>query len=484
MRVTVEGLQAGLRAFMRDEHEAVASLRRAIDAAGGLPPGRTLEQVLEVALLAAAQAHERRTEGIATRMRDALARVLDDVDATRGTSPTGPRPAGVRPTEARVADQRAIAGALDDLETFDAFVRRTAGTAGDSADDVAHAVDDLVLTDPGAALRRAASRGASTVQDAEQILAAWARGLTVEAEGGWRHVTNPGDPALAATMRRLQAAVDAYHARPGTDAASAIAAAERLRRMTSQAGEELRAAASDFSATRAGEILVPNRPPEPGRVLGPELQRGLDAAVAARERVRARPDLATTAPAADVFTALEVATPGYRAEGTTRQPLGRTTRGVGLERAFLRPSEIGALRSETPGLAARLASLMRDWERAHMVGPGFGSELFEGLALAPWGVNHQAQNDGIEAVIRALHESGADPQAVVQANTRTLVVPLVGGGFQEFDVLSSVRYDVTAPGHGTFFFDVQVRPDGSWNVTHNVPPALAPPGGFILAGAR
>ena len=93
-------------------------------------PGRTLEQVLEVALLAAAQAHERRTDGIATRMRDALARVLDDVDATRGASPTGPRPAGVQTPEARVADQRTIAGALDQLETFDAFVRRTAGYRG------------------------------------------------------------------------------------------------------------------------------------------------------------------------------------------------------------------------------------------------------------------------------------------------------------------------------------------------------------------
>ena len=351
---------------------------------------------------------------------------------------------------------------------------------------MAHAVDDLVLTDPGAALRRAASRGGTVAQDAEQILAAWARGLTVEAEGGWRHIGNPNDPALAATMRRLQAAIDAYHAHPGTDATSAIAAADRLSRMTNQAGEELRAAASDFSATRSGEILVPSRAPEPGRVLGPELQRGWDAAVAARERVRARPDLATTAPAAVVFTALEVATPGYRAEGTTRQPLGRTTRGVGLERAFLRPAEIGALRSETPGLAARLALLMHEWERAHMVGPGFGSELFEGLALAPWGVNHLAQNDGIEAVIRALHESGADPHAVVQANTRTLVVPLVGGGFQEFDVLGSIRYDVTTPGHGTFFFDVQVRPDGSWNVTHNVAAGSHPawrlhPGGHPMS---
>ena len=96
--------------------------------------------------------------------------------------------------------------------------------------------------------------------------------------------------------------------------------------------------------------------------------------------------------------------------------------------------------------------------------------------LAPHGVNHVAQNNGIEEVLRLLHESGSDPHVVVQTGTRRLAVPLAGGAIETVDIMSSIRYDVSAgAGHPAFFFDVQVRPDGSWSVTHNVPGHLVPP---------
>jgi hypothetical protein len=74
-------------------------------------------------------------------------------------------------------------------------------------------------------------------------------------------------------------------------------------------------------------------------------------------------------------------------------------------------------------------------------------------------------------LLRSLRETG-DPRAVINARVRRLAVPLASGGFDMVDVLSSIRYDVTAAGHPHITFEITVNPNGSWNVVHNIPDGL------------
>ena len=71
------------------------------------------------------------------------------------------------------------------------------------------------------------------------------------------------------------------------------------------------------------------------------------------------------------------------AEGRVQQSLDRHLPGGDLERNLLTPEQIRRLQTNPPGLAAQLATDLHDYHRAHLVGPGFGSELLEGLMLAP-----------------------------------------------------------------------------------------------------
>ncbi|WP_125130397.1 polymorphic toxin type 4 domain-containing protein [Microbacterium sp. 10M-3C3] len=477
MTVTSEGLRSALRAAAHDEPAQMQSLRRAIEQAGGLRLGTdSLDDILVRVLMTAARGHGREMERVTDSLREALMRILDDLELARGNRP------GVAPrAEAlRHADLERIAQTIEMLETFDDYVRRQAQNA-DS--DLAHALDDLLPPDPISARNRALSRGADALERAEAIARAYAEGRTVEAAGLGLPLTNPRDPALTRTMQRLRAAIDRYRANPGTDAAAAEAAASELARMTNYAGEHLRANASGFEVSSLDDVLPPSRPPRadaPGAV-----HEAHEAAQAARETLRARPDLVTSAPAAELFDALQSGSPEFRAEGTMREGLARgEVPGVGLEGYMISAGEVGRLRTEPPGLAARLASFLFGWQRAHLVGPGFGSELFAGLALAPEGVNQIAQRQGIELLIRHLRDTGADPHATITAKVRRLAVPLASGSPEAVDVLSSIRYEVTTSGRpAKVTFEITVHPDGSWSVTHDIPPGL-PGADVALAGAR
>lgn len=194
-------------------------------------------------------------------------------------------------------------------------------------------------------------------------------------------------------MQRLQRAREAYERSRGRGDAAVREALERLRVEAVKADEVLRA--SGFEVTPVGdqpEVLPPGRPAPAGSVAEPGSARALSDA--ARARAQALGPL-PAASAVDVFTALEVSQPEFLAEGALRESLSRgEVPGVGLEGCTLGGSGIRGLGTDPHGLAARLADLVAGWQRAHLVGPGFGPEEFLGLLLAPEGVSSRRSGGG------------------------------------------------------------------------------------------
>ncbi len=472
MRVTVEALRSGLAAYRRRSPAQLRALAEALEAAGAGGPGRrSLDDILELALLTASQLHEQRLEGVTTRMRDALARILDDVETTRGTAAAraagvaAPAPGAARPDALRRADMQAVAAAIDGLETFEGFVRRSLEESGGDLRRTIGAVVDTGL-DPAAIAKSARDRGQDTARRGDELLAAWRRGRTVEEAGPGLPIGR--DPLLAATMADLERAVADYRRAPGATADAATAAADRLAAVTARANEHLRAAASGFTWSTTGEALG---------------AAGRAAEQAAAARLVANPALAVSAPPAELMDALQRATPEHRFEGSLREPLERgDVPGLGLEAHLLGGAGIGTARTRPPGLAARLMALFGSWERSHIVGPGFGSELWAGLSLAPRDVNQIAQRLGIERLLLSLHAAGEAPAVTIRARTRSLAVPLTNGSFDTLEVLSSVAYEVRRANGAPIAFRIDIQPNGAWTVTHTIPTGM--PGADVpLAGA-
>lgn len=177
------------------------------------------------------------------------------------------------------------------------------------------------------------------------------------------------------------------------------------------------------------------------------------------------------------------------AAGNIGEPIRRDLPGVGLERYLLTPSEIAELHTEPPELAGQLAGLLRGYQRAHLVGPGFGGELFEGLMLAPEKMNLEAQNDGVEKFVRDSRAAGVEMSVDVHASGRRLVVPLAEGGIEHVDVLTRVEYDITGTlgDHPSQKYRVVIEvgppPNGAVTVIESTIPADAP-GGDVLQRLR
>jgi hypothetical protein len=153
------------------------------------------------------------------------------------------------------------------------------------------------------------------------------------------------------------------------------------------------------------------------------------------------------------------------ATGTLRDPVPR----LGLEKALPDIAEIAGWVTDPPELAGRLAALFHEWQRAHEVGAGFGGEFAEGLMLASWGVNQEAQNRGIEKFLRAAHDREFRADVTIKASGRRLAIPLADGGYEYVDVLTSVVYGVHAKGGKTVPFGITMEPSGRWHVTHRLP---------------
>jgi Bacterial toxin 4 len=169
------------------------------------------------------------------------------------------------------------------------------------------------------------------------------------------------------------------------------------------------------------------------------------------------------------------------AEGLVGESLGRDLPTVSLERYILTPRELGELPTRPPRLGAALAKLLRGYQRAHLIGPGFGGELFEGIMLAPPQMNQEAQNKGVERFIRAAAEHGIEITLSAQATGRRLLVPLADGTVEHVDILERVSYQITGSARESsrevsheVVIEVSAPPNGTPRLIRSTLPDNAP----------
>ncbi|WP_127572985.1 polymorphic toxin type 4 domain-containing protein [Georgenia faecalis] len=198
-------------------------------------------------------------------------------------------------------------------------------------------------------------------------------------------------------------------------------------------------------------------------------------AATARGRLAAPFDVATAAPAdllgATFHSRVDVETSGWLGDGVMR---------LGKEDTALSPSQLRDLVTDPPRIGERFAAILGDYHRAHLVGPGFGSELAEGIAHAPSAFNLGAQNKGIERALRAMQATGQDFQVSQRATATRYVIPLAGGGFKHVDVLETVEYTIQRFGSSgerlgqplRVAFAIAGPPAGTITIVHSDLPGL------------
>ncbi|HEX6683625.1 MAG TPA: polymorphic toxin type 4 domain-containing protein [Candidatus Limnocylindrales bacterium] len=499
MTITAAALRAGIREWARSESRALQALQRALEIVNrqrtGVRQVRTIEELAEALLLSLARSHETQTGEFLGRLNEALDRLLDDVAAIRTAAERARRP------QLREADLRVLAEAITEMRTFEDFVRRTLDDNAASVDSTLHAALDPptpsttaeAVGDAATAtareippLTRSRSRGREILDWAAQVVEAWQAGRTLESRGldparvPWRD-----HPTLRAAMDRMSEAVAAFREARHTDPAAAAEAVDALQREVARAAETLRSFARRFESVTTGDRVPPTRPaagrptPPPGSAAASALADALAVVTRlARRGLR-------SAPAADLFRAMEFSPIEVRANGVLGEPLSRRLPGMGQETYALTPSDIRVLPTRPPWLGRRLASLIRGWQRAHLIGPGFGGELFAGLMSAPWGVNQIAQNQGVEALLRAAARVVDRVEVTVRASGRRLAIPLADGSFEYVDVLDNVRYHIPRqPPHPPMTFEIIVQPNGSWQIEHRNFPEGAIAADVPMRGTR
>ena len=262
---------------------------------------------------------------------------------------------------------------------------------------------------------------------AEKVEEAYRHGQTLDGRG----ISTPQSPELAAGMARMKAEVEAYRQSSGDDPIERLMALERVRRQVMEVGQEfLRSYGEGFTA---------------------------------------RPELGDVS-ASSTLVGTRQRTISVSASGKIYEPLNRRLPGMGLERYMLTPGAIAKLKTVPPGVGRRLAERLgwssedggrRAFHRAHLVGPGFGSELFEGMMLAPPDVNLRAQNNGVEELIRIMGAAGREVTLDVKATGTRYVLDLEGGGTEEVDVLSQVEYRIHEEGKADKHVVITVKEDGT-----------------------
>ena len=280
------------------------------------------------------------------------------------------------------------------------------------------------------------ARHMASIQDlGHQVAAAYRKGVTLDG----RPIANRNAPELAEAMRRMDDAFAEHRAT--TDPIERLFGALRLRDEVARAGEILRSYDPRFSVSQSAGKSRPSSQLKGAREIP-----------------------------------ITVAT-----KGIVGEPIARSLPGMGLEKYVLLPDEIGALKTTPRSLAATLAAQVRGYHRAHLVGPGFGGELREGLMLAPRDVNLHVQNEGVEAFIRASAASGRETTVEAKATGRRIELPLAGGGVEHVDILTKVEYTITANGK-TFAVVITVGPPpgGRVAVTSTIPEGA--PGADKLRG--
>ena len=314
---------------------------------------------------------------------------------------------------------------------------------------------ELVGAQPGLLEAKGQQRQLDVLKhEAELVLDAFDAGATQERAG------RPVRPSaeLQAEMDHLRALLAAAPSEPGPDLIDGLLRLEQLQQDISRASEILRS-----NGESLWDIHSPDHP-APSAVDAAEVREAIDAAGG----------LGSMTPAA-VLSATEVMDVNVSATGTLGEPLARNLPGVGLEGYLLTPRQIGELLTDPPGLGQRLAQMLAGYHRAHMVGPGFGDELFAGIMLAPAAFNLDTQNKGIEALLRALAARGEDVQVTIHATGTRHAIPMADGSVEHVDILKSITYEVHRPGSSrplVVEYLVGAPPGGAVTMGRNDIPAL------------
>lgn len=327
--------------------------------------------------------------------------------------------------------------------------------------------------------------GADLLDRGRVALAAWRSGRTVEPAGrDPAPVRQPDHPALVEKMQEMARRMLEYErARDNgelDDLAAERQAVEELRRAVSDSVDALRWFGERWETTVVEGRLPPRRLDrlEPGS----DHEPGSAAEAAARIRERVDPQGADPprhpyagpigeqllqASPAQLFDALHFDDVEVTAQGRVTEGVSRG----GLEGYLLSARSLARLPTLLPKLGNTLSRLMDGWQRAHLVGPGFGAELFRGLALAPEAVNQILQNRGIERLLRQAASDYGEIPVTITGRNRRLVIPLTDNRFEYVDVMKSVRYELPDT---ALYFQIDVQPDGSLTVWHNLPPEASP----------
>jgi hypothetical protein len=285
--------------------------------------------------------------------------------------------------------------------------------------------------DLASATGQARSR-AALVDLAGKVVGAYRKGQTLDG----RPLRDPADADLRAVMGDLDNAFVAQKAATGGDPVTRLKALLDLHEKVVRAGETLRVHDPRFRVTE--------------NIVG-----------AARD--------GTFLPGTQEHDI------SVRATGSPGEPLSRDLPGVGFEKEHLTPTNIADLKTDPPGLAQELADRVPGYQRAHLIGPGFGGELREGLMLAPEHVNQVLQNRYVEDFIRTAQGAGVDMTVTTTAQGRRIDVPLEGGGTRAIDILRSVEYQIagTIDGKQAIFtvrIEVPDTPGATPKMTTNLPP--------------
>ena len=184
-----------------------------------------------------------------------------------------------------------------------------------------------------------------------------------------------------------------------------------------------------------------------------------------------------------VLDALTVSELRTRAVGQLGEPMART----GLERkAMPSVSELRDLPTTPSWLGRRLAQLLDGYERAHLIGPGFGAEDIVALMLAPHSVNQFVQNRWIEKVLRKAAER-LEVNIVAVARGREIAIPLANGKYDYVKILDEVsyflkgvdgkpmRYKNALGQRVPMSFTIEIEPGRGWKAHFNLPEGSVPP---------
>jgi Domain of unknown function (DUF4157)/Bacterial toxin 4 len=303
--------------------------------------------------------------------------------------------------------------------------------------------------------------------EAAQIYDAWQRGESgAGGRIGWRD-----NPDLATRMRIMRDTVAGYADLRVDNPVVHLLMLEELRVDIAETGEILRSWERNFTVETSGDEL-PGRPSE-GEATQPHHEASATIADhAAHADIEGMSDR-------DVVEMLYFGDPKATAVGRVLQPLDRELPGLNLNAKFPTSSTIRGWDTEPSDLADRLADIFKGFQQAHMIGPGFGAELSEGMMLASSEFNLEAQNSHVETYIRTSHANGFEvSQLRVSVEGVRLAVPLKGGGFEYLDVLTKVSYEIHQPRVGSqplrVVLEADPAPGRSWHVTHSDIPAGAP----------